>query len=163
MVPSSLGALCPRTVARGTLVRGLVPTGYKLMRRVSQKQKGSALDLLNKRNGNFNGKRGDQKERTTQLHLQRNGGTPLLLGRAFAVTPSRLPARPSGLRGLTAQRGQAKGLPCHQCRTELARALSHIGREEMLIAKKLLYTPGPHISCKAFTGCSWCLRLRRLP
>src|ERR1700747_226980 len=87
MVPSSLGALCPRTVARGTLVRGLVPTGYKLMRRVSQKQKGSALDLLNKRNGNFNGKRGDQKERTTQLHLQRNGGTPLLLGARFRPQP----------------------------------------------------------------------------
>src|SRR6202007_821092 len=92
MVPSSLGALCPRTVARGTLVRGLVPTGYKLMRRVSQKQKGSALDLLNKRNGNFNGKRGDQKERTTQLHLQRNGGTPLLLGARFR----RQPLAPSG-------------------------------------------------------------------
>src|SRR5215472_8613106 len=29
--------------------------------------------------------------------------------RAFAVNPSRLPARPCGLRGLTAQRGQAKG------------------------------------------------------
>src|ERR1700746_971296 len=87
MVPSSLGALCPRTVARGTLVRGLVPTGYKLMRRVSQKQKGSALDLLNKRNGNFNGKRGDQKERTTQLHLQRNGGTPLFLGARFPPQP----------------------------------------------------------------------------
>src|SRR6201982_4326710 len=87
MVPSSLGALCPRTVARGTLVRGLVPTGYKLMRRVSHKQKGSALDLLNKRNGNFNGKRGDQKERTTQLHLQRNGRTPLLLGAPLPRQP----------------------------------------------------------------------------
>src|SRR6516164_8089541 len=28
--------------------------------------------------------------------------------RAFAVNPSRLPAQPSGLRGLTAQRGQAR-------------------------------------------------------
>src|SRR6202008_5212133 len=71
---------------------GAAPTGYKLMRRVSQKQKGSALDLLNKRNGNFNGKRGDQKERTTQLHLQRNGGTPLLLGARFR----RQPLAPSG-------------------------------------------------------------------
>src|ERR1700746_2598220 len=66
---------------------GAAPTGYKLMRRVSQKQKGSALDLLNKRNGNFNGKRGDQKERTTQLHLQRNGGTPLFLGARFPPQP----------------------------------------------------------------------------
>ena len=87
---------------------GVAPTGYKLMRRVSQKQKGSALDLLNKRNGNFNGKRGDQKERTTQLHLQRNGRTPLLLGARFR----RQPLAPSGatLRapGVTAQRGQVR-------------------------------------------------------
>jgi hypothetical protein len=76
---------------------GLAPTGYKLMRRVSQKQKGSALDLLNKPYRNFNGKRGDQKERTTQLHLQRNGRTPLLLGTRFR----RQPLAPSGatLRG----------------------------------------------------------------
>jgi hypothetical protein len=40
---------------------GLAPTGYKLMRRVSQKQKGSALDLLNKRYRNFNGKRGSKR------------------------------------------------------------------------------------------------------
>ena len=31
------------------------------------------------------------------------------LARAFAVNPSRLPARPFGLWGVTAQRGQAEG------------------------------------------------------
>ena len=146
MVPSSLGALCPRTVARGTLVRGLVPTGYKLMRRVSQKQKGSALDLLNKRNGNFNGKRGDQKERTTQLHLQRNGGTPLLLGARFR----RQPLAPSGatLRAPGVDRSarpSKEACRAIKCRTALARA-SRNGKEEMLIAKKLLDTRAPHIS-----------------
>jgi hypothetical protein len=98
----------PSHCCKRDLGTGLAPTGYKLMRRVSQKQKGSALDLLNKRNGNFNGKRGDQKERTTQLHLQRNGRTPLSLGARFR----RQPLAPSGatLRapGVTAQRGQAR-------------------------------------------------------
>src|ERR1700751_2776984 len=75
----------PSHCCKRDLGTGLAPT-------VSQKQKGSALDLLNKRNGNFNGKRGDQKERTTQLHLQRNGGTPLLLGARFR----RQPLAPSG-------------------------------------------------------------------
>src|ERR1700751_748856 len=82
----------PSHCCKRDLGTGLASTGYKLMRRVSQKQKGSALDLLNKRNGNFNGKRGDQKERTTQLHLQRNGGTTLLLGSRFR----RHPLAPSG-------------------------------------------------------------------
>src|ERR1700756_4179341 len=82
----------PSHCCKRDLGTGLAPTGYKLMRRVSQKQKGSALDLLNKPYRNFNGKRGDQKERTTQLHLQRNGGTPLLLGARFR----RQPLAPSG-------------------------------------------------------------------
>ena len=34
--------------------------------------------------------------------------------RAFAVNPARLKARPCGLRGLTAQRGQARGPPCQE-------------------------------------------------
>src|ERR1700746_1912555 len=83
----------PSHCCKRDLGTGLAPTGYKLMRRVSQKQKGSALDLLNKRNGNFNGKRGDQKERTTQLHFQRNVRIPLLLG---AGASSALPPPPCG-------------------------------------------------------------------
>src|SRR5215468_1544405 len=34
--------------------------------------------------------------------------------RAFAVNPARLKARPCGLRGLTAQRGQARGSSCQE-------------------------------------------------
>src|ERR1700739_908125 len=102
MVPSSLGALCPSHCCKRDLGTGLAPTGYKLMRRVSQKQKGSALDLLNKRNANFNvrEKRGYQKERTTQLHLQRNGRTPLLLGARFRrPTPRAFRRDPPGSGG----------------------------------------------------------------
>jgi hypothetical protein len=40
---------------------GLPRPDISLMRRVSQKQKGSALDLLNKRYRNFNGKRGSKR------------------------------------------------------------------------------------------------------
>src|SRR5246127_4457034 len=96
--------------------------------------------------GTSTGKEGIKKNVQRSYICSVMAGHHFCSARAFAVNPSRLPARPSGLRGLTAQRGQAKGLPCHQCRTELARALSKIGREEMLIAKKLLDTPGPHIS-----------------
>src|ERR1700759_1597304 len=38
----------PSHCCKRDLGTGLAPTGYKLMRRVSQKQKGSALDRLNK-------------------------------------------------------------------------------------------------------------------
>ena len=40
--------------------------------------------------------------------------------RAFAVNPARLKARPCGLRGLTAQRGQARGLHAKNGRKRLA-------------------------------------------
>lgn len=136
----------PSHCCKRDLGTGLAPTGYKLMRRVSQKRKGSALDLLNKRNGNFNGKRGDQKERTTQLHLQRNGRTPLLLGARFR----RQPLAPSGatLRAPGVDRSawpSKEACRAIKCRTALARA-SRNGKEEMLIAKKLLDTRTPHIS-----------------
>jgi hypothetical protein len=72
---------------------GLAPTGYKLMRRVSQKQKGSALDLLNKRNRNFNGKRGIKKNVQRSYICSLMGpGTSLLLGTRFR----RQPLAPSG-------------------------------------------------------------------
>ena len=57
----------PSHCCKRDLGTGLAPTGYKLMRRVSQKQKGSALDLLNKRNRNFNGKRGIKKNVANNL------------------------------------------------------------------------------------------------
>jgi hypothetical protein len=75
---------------------------------VSQKQKGSALDLLNKRNRNFNRKRGIKKNVQRSYICSVMAGRHCCSARAFAVNPSRLPARPSGLRGLTAQRGQAR-------------------------------------------------------
>src|SRR6202008_1464559 len=87
-----------------------------------------------------------KKDRTTQLHLQRNGRTPLLLGTRFR----RQPLAPSGatLRAPGVDRSarpSKEGLPCHRCRTALAQA-SRNGKEEMLIAKKLLDTRAPHIS-----------------
>ena len=136
----------PSHCCKRDLGTGLAPTGYKLMRRVSQKQKGSALDLLNKRNGNFNGKRGIKKNVQRSYICSVMAGHHCCSARAFAVNPSRLPARPSGLRGLTAQRGQARrACRAIKCRTALARA-SRNGKEEMLIAKKLLDTRAPHLS-----------------
>src|SRR6516225_6630652 len=67
--------------------------------------------------------------------------------RAFAVNPSRLPARPSGLPGVDrSARPSKEACRAHQCKTALARAPLETERKEMLIAKKLLDTPGPHIS-----------------
>ena len=108
----------PSHCCKRDLGTGLAPTGYKLMRRVSQKQKGSALDLLNKRYRNFNGKRGSKR---TQLHLQRNGPDTIVARHALSPsTPRAFRRDPPGSGGLTARRGQARGLPCHQCRTALA-------------------------------------------
>src|ERR1700756_3864800 len=86
---------------------GFAPTGYKLMRRVSHSERGSALDQLNKRNReSFNGEEDQQERRTGRSVMARHHCRS---ARAFAVNPSRLPARPSGLWGLTAQRGPSKG------------------------------------------------------
>jgi hypothetical protein len=98
----------PSHCCKRDLGTGLASTGYKLMRRVSQKQKGSALDLLNERNRNFNRKRGIKKNVQRSYICSVMAGRHCCSARAFAVNPSRLPARPSGLRGLTAQRGQAR-------------------------------------------------------
>jgi len=124
-----------------------IPTGYKLMRRVPHSEEGLRLGYqLTKRNPHFNGERGST---ATQNAVYICGvmarGHHCGLARAFAVNPSRLPARPSGLRGLTAQRGQARGLPCHQCRTALARALvkrkekrKNVDHEKPLDSRRLI-------------------------
>jgi len=111
--PIFLGApVCPRSVARGTLVRGPVPTGYKLMRQVPHSERGLRLGCqLKKRHWNVNertrGKKEDQQNRRYVCSVMTR--THCRSARAFAVNPSRLAARPCGLWGLTAQRGQAKG------------------------------------------------------
>src|ERR1700757_2603812 len=135
----------PSHCCKRDLGTGLASTGYKLMRRVSQKQKGSALDLLNKRNRNFNRKRGIKK------NVQRSYICSVMAGRQLLGTRfRRQPLAPSGatlrVPGVDrSARPSKEGLPCHQCRTALARA-SRNGKEEMLIAKKLLDTRAPHIS-----------------
>jgi hypothetical protein len=50
-------------------------------------------------------------------------GTTIIARRALSPSSPRAAraARPFGLRGLTAQRGQARGLPCHECRKVAAR------------------------------------------
>ena len=64
-----------------------------------------------------------KEDQERKIRMQRNmAGHDCSSARAFAVNPSRLPARPSGLRGLTAQRGQAKEPAVgHQRRTALTR------------------------------------------
>jgi len=126
-----------------------IPTGYKLMRRVPHSEEGLRLGYqLTKRNPHFNGERGST---ATQNAVYICGvmarGHHCGLARAFAVNPSRLPARPSGLRGLTAQRGQARGLPCpsmqNRARVSL---LKRKERRKMLITKSLL-TRGASYKC----------------
>ena len=79
--------------------------------------------------------------------MQRSGRDTIVTRRApFAVNPSRLPARPSGLRELTARRGQAKEPPCPQCRTAPSRGPLEAKKEKNAIAEKLLDTRDPHIS-----------------
>ena len=90
---------------------GLVPTGYKLMRRAPHSERAPPWGQLNKRHRTVSsGKREKtQQKNAFTLASVTAGETPLCSARAFAVNPSRLLARPSGLPGLTAQRGQAKG------------------------------------------------------
>src|ERR1700757_4216210 len=103
-----LEPLCPRTVARGTLVRGLAPTGYKFDAASVAKAKGLRLGSIEQTLSEL------QREKRVKKNVQRSYICSVMAGhhccsaRAFAVNPSRLPARPSGLRGLTAQRGQAR-------------------------------------------------------
>src|SRR5262249_23330836 len=107
---------------------GLAPTGYKLMRRVSQKQKGSALDL---RNRNFNGKRGIKKNVQRSYICQRNGrGHHCCSARAFAVqplAPSGATLRAPGVD--CSARPSKEACRAHQCKTVLARAHSRNGKE----------------------------------
>jgi len=50
-----------------------------------------------------------KEDQERKIRMQRNmAGYDCSSARAFAVNLSRLPPRPSGLRGLTAQRGQAE-------------------------------------------------------
>src|SRR6516165_8454288 len=116
------------------------------MRRVSHSVRGSALDQLNKRNReSFNGEEDQQERRTGRSVMARHHCRS---ARAFAVNPSRLPARPSGLWGLTAQRGQAKGaaVPSMQNCARANTPLETYEEKDMRIAKKRLDTRGPQIS-----------------
>ena len=123
------------------------------MRRVPHSEEGLRLGYqLTKRNPHFNGERGST---ATQNAVYICGvmarGHHCGLARAFAVNPSRLPARPSGLWGLTAQRGQAKGaaVPLMQNRARANTPLETYEEKDMLIAKKRLDTRGPHTrGCK---------------
>jgi hypothetical protein len=94
--PILLGALCPRTVARGTLVQlGLPPTGYKWMRRVPHSAQGLRL--------------GNHRKRKNQRYSD-SWQALLLLGARFRRQPlAPEGATLTGKRGLTAQRGQAEG------------------------------------------------------
>jgi len=88
---------------------GFAPTGYKLMRRVSHSERAPPLDQLNKRNRNPSTGEGgeeDQQERRGRSVMARHHCRS---ARAFAVNPSRLPARPSGLWGIDRSARPSKG------------------------------------------------------
>src|SRR6516164_7416429 len=76
-------------------------------------------------------------------------GTDRSSARASAVNPSRLPARPCGLWGLTAQRGQAnESAVGHQCRTALTRRepLEKMFFLENFLTREASYKPSYLIS-----------------
>src|SRR6516225_7491945 len=104
MVPSSLEPCALALLHEGTLVRDSSRPDISLCgecRIVKGLHLGST-----KRNRNVNGKRESTENASTFASVM--AGHDCGSARAFAVNPSRLPARPSGLRGLTAQRGQAR-------------------------------------------------------
>jgi len=139
MGPIPLGALCPRNDAGGTLVRTRFRPDISWCGECRIAKRGSALDQLTKRNRrHLRGKRINSNAERSYICGVMGPRHHCCLARAFAVNPSRLPARPSGLRGLTAHRGQARGRPCHQCRLALAWAFWTEGRKECLITKKPL-------------------------
>src|SRR5215471_8070513 len=125
-VPSPLEPCALALLQEGSWY-GLVPTGYKFECGECRTAKGLHLGLSSKnkrRHRNVNERTRKRKRGSAEnVHLQRrNGRTDRSSARASAVNPSRLPARPSGLRGLTAQRGQAnESAVGHQCRTALTR------------------------------------------
>src|SRR6516225_8272285 len=97
------------------------------MRRVPHSERAPPWIVVNSTNvviGTSTNERGKEKEDQQKTYICNvvMAGTDRSSARASAVNPSRLPARPSGLRGLTAQRGQAnESAVDHQCRTALMR------------------------------------------
>src|SRR5215475_15046411 len=95
------------------------------MRRVPHSERAPPWIVVNSTNvviGTSTNERGKEKEDQQKTYICNvvMAGTDRSSARAPAVNPSRLPARPSGLRGLTAQRGQAnESAVGHQCRTAL--------------------------------------------
>src|SRR5215470_94957 len=65
----------------------------------------------------------------------------IIARRALAINPARLKARPFGLRGLTAQRGQARGLSCQEWREAASRPPDAVLVEgELVIVARLKKT-----------------------
>src|SRR5215470_8803471 len=133
MVPSPLGALCPRNDAGGILVRDSIPTGYKWgCGECRIAKRAPPWIQLTKPNQNFNAERGSTGQRSERIYIcKRNGRTPLWLGarlRRQPLAPSGATLRAPGVdRSARPSKG---GLPCQQCRTALAQALETEGRKK---------------------------------
>src|ERR1700730_6995842 len=90
MVPSSLGALCPRIVARGTLVRGLPRPDISCCGECRRSKRGSALDPIEQTQSEL------QRAKRIKKNVQRQrsyicsvmAGHHCCSARAFAVNPS---------------------------------------------------------------------------
>src|SRR5215471_673582 len=93
----------PHTRDLGT---GFVPTGYKVMWRVPHSERGSALESTNVIETSTRKEGSTENAVTFAAYWP---GDHCSSARAFAVNPSRLPARPCGLRGLTAKARPSKG------------------------------------------------------
>src|SRR5215471_6471535 len=84
------------------------------MRRVPHSERAPPWIVVNSTNvviGTSTNERGKEKEDQQKTYICNvvMAGTDRSSARRFAVNPSRLPARPCGLRGLTAKRRPSKG------------------------------------------------------
>ena len=114
-----------------------IPTGYKLMRRVSHTVGGLRLG------SKVNLRRVVRLDKQTEPRPAHSWHGHYVSARAFAVNPARLKARPLRARGLTAQRCQARGSSCQQwddaprgkvatpCSVRLARFVAHGSRKRL--------------------------------
>src|SRR6516165_59383 len=142
MVPSSLEPCALALLHEGTLVRDSSRPDISLCGEC-RIAKGLHLGST-KPNRNVNGKRGSTENAFTFASVM--AGHHCCSARAFAVNPSRLPARPSGLRGLTAQRGQARRSAVPSMQNCAHASLLKRRKRKNVDREKPLDSWAPHIS-----------------
>ena len=119
---------------------GLVPTGYKLMRRAPHSERAPPWGQLNKRHRTVSsGKREKTQQKNAFTLASVTAGGHHCARRALSPsTPRAFRRDPSGSEGLTAQRGQARvSVPSMQ-NCALAQATLETEKEELLDTRALI-------------------------